>query len=60
MSRWASCGARILIFAAQTDASGNFVSGLHPVQWYAAYPGVIKATGRTSGKSATTTFTVTN
>jgi hypothetical protein len=47
-------------FAAQTDASGNFVSGSHPVQWYAAYPGVIKATGRTSGKSATTTFTVTN
>jgi hypothetical protein len=47
-------------FAAQTDASGNFVSGSHPVQWYAAYPGVIKATGRTSGKSATTTFMVTN
>ncbi len=47
-------------FAAQTDANGNFVSGSHPVQWYAAYPGVIKATGRTSGKSATTTFTVTN
>jgi hypothetical protein len=47
-------------FAAQTDARGNFVSGSHPVQWYAAYPGVIKATGRTSGKSATTAFTVTN
>jgi hypothetical protein len=47
-------------FAAQTDASGNFVSGSHPVQWYAAYPGVIKATGRTSGKPATTAFTVTN
>jgi hypothetical protein len=47
-------------FAAQTDANGNFVGGSHPVQWYAAYPGVIKATGRTSGKSATTTFTVTN
>jgi hypothetical protein len=47
-------------FAAQTDAGGHFVGGSHPVQWYAAYPGVIKATGRTSGLSATTTFTVTN
>jgi len=46
-------------FAAQTDANGNFVSGSHPVQWYAAYPGLIKATGRTSGRQATTTFTVT-
>ncbi len=45
-------------WAAQTDASGNFVSAAHPVQWFAAYPGVIKATGRTSGRSATTTFTV--
>lgn len=45
-------------WAAQTDASGNFISAPHPVQWFAAYPGVIKATGRISGKSATTTFTV--
>ena len=45
-------------FGAQTDSNGNFVSSPHPVQWYAAYPGVIKATGRTSGRTATTTFTV--
>ena len=45
-------------FAARTDASGNFLSAPHPVQWYAAYPGVIKATGSISGRTATTTFTV--
>jgi hypothetical protein len=46
-------------FAGQTDANGNFTMAPHPVQWYAAYPQhTIKGTGRKSGLSATTTFTV--
>ncbi|MGB7848229.1 MAG: hypothetical protein WBL63_21640 [Candidatus Acidiferrum sp.] len=45
-------------WGAVADASGNYLTAPHPVQWFAAYSSTITAIGHTSGLKATTTFTL--